>query len=115
MYLYKIKEINDIIDGDTIDLTIDLGFSLYLKQRIRLKNINAPETRTLNLEEKSKGLASKEWLKNELSKPGEWLIQTYKEDKYGRILGVLFRVGDSVTINEKMVNEGLAIPYMNEK
>jgi micrococcal nuclease len=112
MYNYKIKKINKVVDGDTVDLDIDLGFGITITQRVRLKGINAAETKTLNLEEKTKGLVAKEWLKTELSKNGEWTIQTFKEDKYGRILGVLYLIGEPVTINERMINEGIANPYM---
>lgn len=112
MYQYKIKRINKVIDGDTIDLDIDVGFHITINQRVRLKGLNTAETRTLNLEEKNQGLAAKEWLKKELSREGEWVIETIKEDKYGRLLGTLYLVGDPVTINEKMLNEGIAKPYM---
>lgn len=111
MYQYKVKKINRIIDGDTIDLDIDLGFWLTVSYRVRLKDIDAPETRTTNAEEKAKGLAAKAWLEEQLSREGEWIIETYKEDKYGRILGTLYLVGDPVTINERMLNEGIAVPY----
>ena len=112
MYNYKIKKINKVVDGDTVDLDIDLGFGITITQRVRLKGINTAETKTLNLEEKAKGLVAKEWLKTELSKKGEWIIETFKEDKYGRILGTLYLVGDPVTINERMLNEGIAKPFM---
>ena len=112
MYQYKIKKIVKVVDGDTIDVNIDLGFHITLNQRVRLKGINASETRTLDLEEKKKGLEAKEWLKKELSREGEWVIETTKEDKYGRILGTLYFVGDPVTINERMLNEGIARPYI---
>jgi micrococcal nuclease len=112
MYQYKIKKINKVIDGDTVDIDIDLGFGLTIKQRVRLKGINTAETKTLNLEEKTKGLVAKEWLKKELSREGEWVIETTKEDKYGRILGTLYLVGDPVTVNERMINEGIAKPYL---
>ena len=112
MYQYKVKKINRVIDGDTIDLDIDLGFGVNLSHRVRLKDINAAETRTLNAEEKEKGLVAKEWLKKELSREGEWVINTTKEDKYGRILGTLYRVGDPVTINERMLNDGIAASYI---
>ena len=108
MYQYKVKKINRVIDGDTVDLDIDLGFWITVSHRVRLKDINAAETRTLNLEEKAKGLVAKEWLEKELSREGEWIIETFKEDKYGRILGVLYFVGDPVTVNERMLNEGIA-------
>jgi micrococcal nuclease len=111
MHQYKVKKINRVIDGDTVDLDIDLGFSITISQRIRLKDIDAPETRTKNLEEKERGLAAKVWLEEQLSREGEWIIETYKEDKYGRILGTLYLVGDSVTINEWMINEGIAESY----
>ena len=112
MYQYKIKKIKKIVDGDTLDADIDLGFGITISHRIRLKDINAAETRSLNEEEKSKGLAAKEWLKKELSREGEWIIETFKEDKYGRYLGTLYFVGDSVTLNERMLNEGIAEPYI---
>jgi micrococcal nuclease len=111
MHQYKVKKINRVIDGDTVDLDIDLGFSITISQRIRLKDIDAPETRTKNLEEKERGLAAKVWLEEQLSREGEWIIETYKKDKYGRILGTLYLVGDSVTINEWMINEGIAESY----
>ena len=115
MYTYKIKTIKKVVDGDTVDIDIDLGFGLTISQRIRLKGINAAESRTQNEEEKKKGLAAKEWLKKELSKPGEWIIETFKDDKYGRMLGTLYLVGEPVTINEKMINEGLAVSYNGGK
>ena len=111
MYQYKIKKINRIIDGDTVDLDIDLGFGITLSHRVRLKGINAAETRTLDLEEKSEGIKARLWLEKELAREGEWIIETYKEDKYGRILGTLYLVGDPVTVNERMLNEGIAKPY----
>jgi len=112
MYQYKIKKITRIVDGDTVDLDIDLGFGITLSHRVRLKGINAPETKTLNLEEKNKGVQARLWLEKELSKPGDWVIETTKEDKYGRILGTLYLVGEPVTVNERMLNEGIAKPYM---
>jgi micrococcal nuclease len=112
MYQYKIKKITRIIDGDTVDLDIDLGFNITVSHRIRLKDINAPETRTLDLEEKKKGIDARLWLEKELSKEGQWFIETTKEDKYGRMLGTLYLTGEPVTVNEKMLNEGIAKPYM---
>lgn len=112
MYQYKIKRITRIIDGDTIDLDVDLGFGITLSYRVRLKGINAAETKTLNVEEKKKGIEAKLWLEKELSREGEWIIETTKEDKYGRILGTLYLSGDATTVNEKMLNEGIAKPYL---
>jgi micrococcal nuclease len=112
MYQYKIKKINRVIDGDTIDVDIDLGFGITTTQRIRLKDIDAAEIRTKDLEEKAEGFKAKEWLEKELSREGEWIIDTYKEDKYGRILGTLYFIGDPVTINERMLNEGIVKPFI---
>ena len=112
MYQYKIKKITRVIDGDTVDVDIDLGFSITISHRVRLKDIDAAETRTKDLEEKAEGIKARLWLEKELSREGEWIIETHKEDKYGRILGTLYLVGDPVTINEKMLVEGIAKPYM---
>ena len=111
MYQYKIKRIKRIIDGDTIDIDIDLGFNLTISHRVRLKGIDAAETRTKDLEEKAEGIRARLWLEKELARQGEWIIETHKEDKYGRILGTLYLVGDSVTVNEKMLTEGIVKPY----
>ena len=111
MYQYKIKKITKVIDGDTVDLDIDLGFGVTISHRIRLKDINAPETRTLDLEEKNKGIQARLWLEKELARDGEWIVETTKEDKYGRMLGTLYLIGDPVTVNERMLNEGIAKPY----
>ena len=112
MYQYRIKKVNKVVDGDTVDLDIDLGFNITISHRIRLKDIDAPETRTLDLEEKNKGIQARLWLEKELSKEGEWIIETTKKDKYGRMLGTLYLVGEPVTVNERMLNEGIAKPYM---
>ena len=112
MYQYKIKKIRRIIDGDTVDVEIDLGFGITLSDRVRLQGINTAETKTKDLKEKAEGLMAKEWLEKELSKPGEWIIETTKDDKYGRILGTLYLVGEPVTVNERMINDGIAKPYM---
>jgi micrococcal nuclease len=111
MYQYKVKKINRVIDGDTIDVDIDLGFWVTVSYRVRLKGIDAAETRTKDLTEKAEGLAAKAWIEKELSREGEWIIETTKEDKYGRILGTLYLVGDPVTVNERMLNEGIARQY----
>jgi micrococcal nuclease len=111
MYQYKIKKIKRVIDGDTLDIDIDLGFNITISHRVRLKNIDAAETRTKDLEEKAEGIKARLWLEKELAREGEWIIETHKEDKYGRILGTLYLVGDPVTLNERMLNEGIAEPY----
>jgi micrococcal nuclease len=110
MYEYKVEKINKIIDGDTLDISINLGFGVTIQQRIRLKGINAPETRTLNLKEKDEGLRAKEWLEREL-KDKELIIKTTKEDKYGRMLGELYTKDHHLSINERMLQEGFAKIY----
>lgn len=115
MYKYRIKSVKRVVDGDTIDVDIDLGFGITISHRIRLKDINAPELRSLDFEEKRKALEAKSWVEKELSRGGEWIIETTKEDKYGRMLGTFYLVGDPVTLNERMLNEGIAISYMTKK
>jgi len=112
LYYYKVKEIIKIVDGDTVDLGIDLGFDLTVKIRVRMSGINAWESRTRNLEEKKKGLAAKvrltEMCEESLGK-GNLKISTKEKGKYGRYLGVLYAGGKS--INDAMVNEGHAHYY----
>lgn len=112
MYRYKIKNINKVIDGDTIDIDIDLGFSITISSRIRLKGINAPETRTTDLDEKEKGIQAKNWLIEKLSTNEEFIIDTYKEDKYGRMLGILYSENSEISINQMMLNEGIVKKYL---
>jgi len=111
MYEYKVKEVLRVVDGDTLDLEINLGFSISITSRIRLAGINAPETRTLDSGEKERGLLAKEWLKNEL-KDQELTIITIKEEKYGRMLGHLYTKNNPLTINERMILEGYAQKYL---
>jgi micrococcal nuclease len=113
MYEYKVKEVLRIIDGDTIDVLIDLGFKIYVTQRVRLVGIDAPETRTKDLEEKKKGLASKEFvqrfLENAKQNNKEITIRTTIDDKYGRILGEISV--DGVYINKLLLEKHLAFLY----
>lgn len=100
----------EVVDGDTVDAEIDLGFSICHKLRIRLNGINTPETRTKNKEEKVKGLAAKARLK-ELIEGKIVLVKTDKSEteKYGRYLGVLFLEG--VNVNQQLIQEGHAVQY----
>ena len=98
-----------VVDGDTIDVNIDLGFKIVLaKQRVRLVGIDTPESRTRDLAEKKLGLEAKELLK-ELTKDG-FVLESQGRGKYGRILGVLWDKQDN-SINEKLVEAGLAVEY----
>jgi micrococcal nuclease len=117
MYEYHVKKVLKIVDGDTIDVDIDLGFNVSFTQRVRLAGIDTPESRTTDLKEKALGLESKEYLKNLLDTAQEIVIQTEKPDsseKYGRILGWLFINDDDMSLNEKMISEGYAWEYDGE-
>jgi micrococcal nuclease len=117
-YVYRIKSITKVVDGDTIDANIDLGFDISLTKRIRLAGIDSPESRTTNLKEKALGLESKEWLKKALEGAKDILIKTEKPDsteKYGRIIGHLFINGQETSLNNQMIDEGYAWPYEGDK
>ena len=109
MYEYAIKEDLRAVDGDTIDVLIDLGFDLTKKERIRLAGIDTPESRTRNLEEKKMGLEAKEYLQNKLDNCNDLRVKTEKDGKYGRMLGWLH--GNDEDINRIMVIKGYAWEY----
>ena len=117
-YNFRVTKINRVVDGDTIDVTIDLGFDLYKKERVRVAGVDTPEKRTRNLEEKALGLDATAWLKQKLEETikgdEELLIRTELKGgvgKYGRLLGWLY-VGESdVSLNEQMITEGYAHAY----
>jgi len=114
MYTYRVKSINRIIDGDTIDVTIDLGFSINIDQRIRVAGIDSPEKRTRDAAEKALGLDATEWMTKRLEKAPELIIKTAVEGsmgKYGRVLGWLFVGEEDISLNEQMINEGFAWKY----
>ena len=113
MYTYKAKLMR-VVDGDTVDAEIDLGFGVFMKQRIRLYGINTPESRTRDLEEKERGLAAKARLTELLGK--EFVVETIlnKRGKFGRILGTLHvnkDDGSTQNINQTLVEEGHAVEY----
>ena len=117
LYQYKVKEILKVVDGDTVDVIIDLGFDVFLEKRVRMAGVNAPESRTRNLEEKAKGLKTKAWLIEKFNTEKQIIIETSLDNQYGkfgRVLGT-FYVGDSLmSVNLEMLSEGLARPYMIE-
>jgi len=116
MYHYQCK-LDRVVDGDTVDAFIDLGFKLTIHKRIRLMGIDAPETRTRDKEEKVHGIESKEWLENRIKVDGSGYFEllTEKDDsgKYGRLLGTL--MVDHVNLNEQMLDLNLAMPYYGGK
>lgn len=115
MYEYRIKVVK-VIDGDTVDVDVDLGFGVWLKkERVRLFGIDTPESRTRDKEEKKFGLLAKEYLKASLKK-GTPILRTRKDKtgKFGRILGELLYIDNEdsyVNINEKMIEEAQAVAY----
>jgi len=120
-YIYRIKSVLKVVDGDTIDAAIDLGFDISLTKRIRLAGVDTPESRTTDANEKKLGLEVKEWLKKKLEGQEDIIVKTELPDsteKYGRILGHLF-IGDKEvsavnkkkSVNQQMIDEGFAWTY----
>jgi len=112
-YNYRVKSIVKIIDGDTFDCILDLGFDVLLEARVRMMGIDTPESRTRDEEEKRFGLLAKEWLKKNLH--GEILIQTEVDNekgKFGRILGTVWAEGKN--LNESMIQEHMAVAYFGQ-
>ncbi len=117
-YNFRVTEITKVLDGDTIDVIIDLGFDLSKKERVRVAGVDTPEKRTRNLEEKALGIDATNWLKEKLEGAilgdDDLIIRTELVGgmgKYGRLLGWLY-IGDSpVSLNEQMITEGYAHAY----
>ena len=117
-YNFRVTKINRVVDGDTIDVTIDLGFELYKKERVRVAGVDTPEKRTRDKEEKALGIDATNWLKQKLEETikgdEELLIRTELKGgvgKYGRLLGWLY-IGDaSISLNELMIEQGYAWAY----
>ena len=121
-YNFRVTEINRVVDCDTIDVTIDLGFDLYKKERVRVAGVDTPEKRTRNLEEKALGIDATNWLKEKLDGAidgdDELTIRTELSGgvgKYGRLLGWLY-IGDSeLSLNEEMITKGYAWSMMGAR
>ena len=118
-YNFRVTKIDKVLDGDTIDVTIDLGFDLYKKERVRVAGVDTPEKRTRDLEEKALGIDATNWLKKKLEDTiagdgDELSIRTELVGgmgKYGRLLGWLYINEDTVSLNEQMIEEGYAWEY----
>ena len=117
-YNFRVVSIDKVVDGDTIDVTIDLGFDLYKKERVRIAGVDTPEKRTRDLEEKALGLDATNWLKEKLTETikgdEELTIRTELKGgvgKYGRLLGWLYVGEDTTSLNEQMITEGYAWEY----
>ena len=120
-YIYRAKLVR-VVDGDTIDALIDVGFDIWFKKRIRYKGVDTWESRTRNLEEKKLGIAAKERNKELLesvsSKPGYFRLKSYGVGKYGRVLGEIFiqdKNGKTYNVNETLISEGHAYVYEGGK
>ena len=117
MYEYYVRKVEGVVDGDTIDVLIDLGFDILFASRVRLAGIDTPESRTKNLAEKKLGLEAKEYLKYKLKDAKSVKIKTEKMDsseKYGRILGWIFIDDQLVSINDQMINNRYAWGYLGD-
>ena len=120
-YIYRGK-LERVVDGDTIDALIDVGFDIWIKKRIRYSGIDTWESRTRDLEEKAKGLEAKarnkELLMEVSSKPGYFRLKSFGVGKYGRVLGEIFiedSEGKQYNINETLISEGHAYVYEGGK
>ena len=117
MYEYFVEEVKTVVDGDTIDVVIDLGFDILFASRVRLAGIDTPESRTTDKAEKALGIEAKEYLKKQLKDAKSVVIRTEKmnsSEKYGRILGWVYVNGESESVNNKMINDGYAWGYLGE-
>ena len=117
-YNFRVTKIKKVLDGDTIDVVIDLGFDLAKTERVRIAGVDTPEKRTRNLEEKALGLDATNWLKEKLTETikgeDELTIRTELKGgvgKYGRLLGWLYVGEDAVSLNQQMIQEGYAWAY----
>ena len=112
MYTYFVKSVDRIVDGDTIDISIDLGFDLTKKERVRLAGIDTPEKRTKNQKEKEMGYQATEFLEMHLMEAKKLTVKTEKEGKFGRMLGWLYKSDeDTMSINQIMIDKGYAWAY----
>jgi micrococcal nuclease len=117
MYEYFVKEVKNVVDGDTIDVVIDLGFDILFASRVRLAGIDTPESRTTDKAEKALGIESKDYLKKHLKDAKSVVIKTEKmnsSEKFGRILGWVYVNGDTESVNDKMINDGYAWGYLGD-
>lgn len=117
MYEYYVKKVENVVDGDTIDVLIDLGFDILFASRVRLAGIDTPESRTKDLAEKALGLEAKEYLKKHFKDAKSVILKTEKMDsseKYGRILGWVYIDGNTISLNDMMINDGYAWGYLGD-
>jgi micrococcal nuclease len=117
MYEYFVREVKKVVDGDTIDVVIDLGFSILFESMVRLAGIDTPESRTTDKMEKALGLESKKYLEYRIKAARNVVIKTEKLDsseKYGRILGWIYLDGEGNSLNTEMIEKGYAWGYLGD-
>ena len=111
MYEYKVKEIAKVVDGDTVDVIIDLGFGLSKKERCRIAGIDTPEKRTRDLKEKKYGIEATNFMTELLDKAENLIVRTEKDGKYGRMLGWFYCDNVNGSLNNLMIEAGYAWSY----
>ena len=112
-HIYR-ADITRVVDGDTCDVTLHLGFDILYKGRVRLTGIDTPESRTRDLEEKKFGLASKEYFKEWVARFDSVLVESTEKGKFGRILGRIYNPDMSECYNDKSIEDHPAVPYNGE-
>jgi len=109
MYEYRVKSVERVVDGDTVDVILDLGFGLFKKERVRIAGVDTPEKRTRNLKEKKLGYDATEFAEKWFA-DGDIILRTEKDGKYGRMLGWAYK-GEEC-FNHRLIDEGFAWPYL---
>ena len=112
-FTYK-AEVTRVVDGDTIDVELDLGFSILMRARVRLLGIDTPESRTRDLEEKKFGLAAKDYLKHWIEEQEYVMIESTEKGKFGRVLGNVWNPECTICINTKMIEDHHAVEYTGQ-
>ena len=112
-FTYK-AEVTRVVDGDTIDVELDLGFSILMRARVRLLGIDTPESRTRDLEEKKYGLAAKEYLKSWIEQQKYVMIESTEKGKFGRVLGNVWNPECTECVNVKIIEDHQAVPYKGQ-
>jgi micrococcal nuclease len=110
MYEYKLTEVIKVVDGDTLDVMIDVGFNMFRKERIRINRIDTPESITKDEHEKKFGLEAKNYVSEWIKKQAELTIKTFKDDKYGRILADIYG-NNGECLNDLLIKNGFAWEY----
>jgi micrococcal nuclease len=110
MYEYIVKEIVKIVDGDTVDIVLDLGFDVYRKERVRINRVDTPESNSKDATEKKLAIEAKNYVSTWMINQKKIRIKTFKDDKYGRLLGEFYGDED-VCLSDLLINGGYAWAY----